>query len=94
MQVVISPTDLEGAPEHVTEWVRSQLFKSTDEPAEPEKWQEPEVTPKQCHDAALELIKANGEPALKAVLDKFGIGSVKECPKDKLADFYAELAIS
>jgi len=42
---------------------------------------------------AVALIEAKGEDALKAVLSKFGVARVKECPAEKRADLLAEIAI-
>ncbi len=45
---------------------------------------------------AADFLKANdgGTAKLKAILDEMGIGRVKECPDDRLAELLAKIAVA
>ena len=49
---------------------------------------------KDVQDRAAALIKSKGTNAMKAILTEMGIGRVKECPEERLAELLGKIAVA
>lgn len=103
MFVLVSADELRSAPGDVQQWFSTMLpgmvlDKLHEAAKQPEPTPEPtsekpkEVSLGEVKEAAGKLLQKNPE-LLKGILAKMGIKRVTECPKERLAEMLAEIAI-
>lgn len=107
MQIIVSPEDIQQAPDAVQAWLNDQLFGGQQsvsaahqarpiegKPTKVEAAPDPPIpSADELLETAVSLIESKGEDTLAKVLEKVGVRRVKECPEDKRAELLAEIAI-